>query len=51
MKSFATIFATLIPIELALRCDCHFDKKKHYRLSLKQSQMFNIHDSIKLSFS
>lgn len=27
--------------------DQKFDQKKHYRLSLKESQKYNVHDSIK----
>lgn len=44
---FFVIFGILLP---KWQFNCHFDRKKHYRLSLKKTQKFNIHDSIK-SFS
>ena len=37
------IFGILLP-----EFNCHFDKHKHYRLSLKETKKFNIHDNIKL---
>ena len=40
------VFLLTLLISLMSSGDAHFDRKKHYQLSLKQTQM-NIHENIK----